>query len=394
MAAQVTGRFAASTTRISLSLPLAFIRHRARCHQRRETIWKSSLASPSDNQFGDDRLWILGSGSIGLFLAASIHMAHPQYPLSILLRDHHADNLIRKDHNEAHIKVLLEQPSSDCHKPRSAVPVPANLITSLHEDPAVTIRALVLSTKAFHAVSALQSIHTHLAADARIVVFCNGALAVRDELEKAFPSEIHWNTELSSITHGAYQNIKHRGSDRCYHVVHAGVGKIFLVHPHPGGDHDLLAPGMLNQAGLNCQVLASPQQMESILWYKLAANCVCNPITAIHQCTNGAMKDFVPDLDKVIADVVREVCEVQHAIASATGQSLQLDPLLVTTFVHQVIADNFENRTSMQQDVWHKRQTEIDFLNGYIVRAGDLHGIACPTNLELREQLLQLEANF
>ena len=48
----------------------------------------------------------------------------------------------------------------------------------------------------------------------------------------------------------------------------------------------------------------------------------------------------------------------------------------------------------MQLDALHKRPTEIDFLNGYIVRAGELYGIACPTNLQLQEQLLNLEARF
>jgi ketopantoate reductase len=109
------------------------------------------------------------------------------------------------------------------------------------------------------------------------------------------------------------------------------------------------------------------------------------------------LKDAVPDLDKLLRQVVQEVCLVQRTFVAETSSKDRIDliaPLgssLVTQFVHQVIADDFDNRTWLQQDVLHKRPTEIDCLNGYITRAGAKYAIECPTNRRLKEQVLDLE---
>jgi 2-dehydropantoate 2-reductase len=340
----------------------------------------SSATSITNNAHQPSPLHVLGSGSIGLFLAATIRRHHPQYRLKILLRKHHAEYLQSKK-EDAFIQVSIQQPSTGPHIQN--VEVPARLISNLKEEEPL-IDTLVLTTKAFQAVEALQSIHESLADNARIVVLCNGGLAVREALERNFPHD-RWRIELASITHGVY-----RSSPYC--LTHAGMGKLFLVRQEPqqgGCLLDALAPSLLDEANLNCRVV-SPTEMEDILWYKLAANCVCNPITALHQCTNGEMYQHVQDLDDVIEQVVQEVCTVQRII----GRDDCLNPDKVTEFVHQVIEDNWNNRTSMQQDVLHQRPTEIDFLNGYIAKAGAVHGMNCPTNRRLQQQVRELEAQY
>jgi ketopantoate reductase len=48
---------------------------------------------------------------------------------------------------------------------------------------------LVITTKAFQAELALRSIQSHLGMDARIMVLCNGGLAMREELQRAFVAD-------------------------------------------------------------------------------------------------------------------------------------------------------------------------------------------------------------
>ena len=397
-------------------------------------------------------LYILGSGSIGLFLASTIRSRHPEYPLTLLLRDHHAPRLVQaantKGEEYPHINISLNQQGCD-----TDVRAPARLVSRFGLSSAANgkkeqgeewgkevplakeekIELVLLTTKAFQAVNALKSVQTHLAPNCRIVVLCNGGLAVRDELKLAFPDNLvgtantlgfvkpgndAWNVELASITHGAYQE-KPIGdsSGHGYRVIHAGVGKLFLVSSLEETQDDassLLSQQILEDAGLNPKFV-SQQEMENILWYKLAANCFCNPLTAIHQCTNGLLHEKVDDFDTVLEKVVEEVCAVHgHCTLSITEASSDgnndmkthvannnsstarstLDPVRVTEFVRQVIHDNVDNHSSMQQDVYHQRRTEIEFLNGYIVRSGMQFGFDCPVNRELRDRVVAIEATY
>lgn len=410
-------------------------------------------------------LHILGSGSIGLMLAATIRARHAYYPLVLLLRDHHASRLVKepiKGNSEESnplvsscINVSLKQYDSV-----ATVRIPAKLVSqlggvSIREDrqrgekhgtnlPPLRkdkVELVLLTTKAFQAVEALKSIQSHLAPNCRIVVLCNGGLAVRDELMRYLsdirntPGNVEenrpttkWNVELASITHGAYQVKSSSANDNAYYrIVHAGVGQLFLVESQQKETKDstssLLSPQMLEDAGLHPKIV-SPQEMENILWYKLAANCVCNPLTAIHQCTNGFLQERVATFDTVLRKVVEEVCLVHRHYAKKTSKALIhgngchesvnsnnnvvdstieddtstattfLDPVRVTNFVRQVIQDNVDNHSSMQQDVFNHRPTEIEFLNGYIVRMGLQYGINCPVNRELRDHVLALQATY
>jgi len=277
----------------------------------------------------------------------------------------------------------------------------------------IKIQTLVLTTKAFQAAPALQSLVAskgfELAPTARIVVLCNGALAVLQELKQVFFSSFpNWKIELASITHGAYQ--KKMGTTTPYHVVHAGVGKIFLVsQASPSSsslssslddnDHnDPLSPRVLEQAGLHPHVVATPHEMERILWYKLAANCVCNPLTAIHQCTNGELYTRVPNFEQdVMPQIIEEVCWVMNKMSMPSSDSTATTNASteeVQAFVEQVIHDNWYNQSSMQQDVLYQRPTEIDYLNGFIVELGNQHGMDTPMNRQLQQQILELQKQY
>ena len=60
-------------------------------------------------------------------------------------------------------------------------------------------------------------------------------------------------------------------------------------------------------------------------------------------------------------------------------------------FVNQVIDDTRLNKSSMYQDILSKRQTEIDHLNGYIVRKGREVGVECPTNEDIYHRIKELD---
>lgn len=119
-------------------------------------------------------------------------------------------------------------------------------------------------------------------------------------------------------------------------------------------------------------------------WLKLAANCVINPLTAIHRCTNGellAYPEKISTLCQEVADVmVREGFHTSH-------DTLQ-------HYVEQVIQNTAANTSSMLQDIMAQRHTEIDYITGYLLRRARTHGLALPENSQLFELIKRKENEY
>jgi 2-dehydropantoate 2-reductase len=305
-------------------------------------------------------LHILGSGSIGLLWAASIRSAFPSYPLALLFRSHHKSRIA--DWKE--VVVCMRQ-----NKRPRMVNVPAQFIG---DDNKHRIRNLILSTKAYQAADAVQSILPRLDPEnLRIMVLCNGALDVRETLVDILAKQNIHNPQLvmCTTTNGVYQEPP---DEDMFHLVQGGPGRTFL-----GGMSDLAQ--LWDQSGLNAKAI-EPTQMEVLLWQKLAANCVCNPLTALWEIPNGALFDQ-PSFASTREQVVREVSQVGQALHPDLKE--QLSPVALDEFVEQVIQDNLKNKSSMFHDVKKQQQTEVDNLNGYVVQKGLDLGIDTPGNNDL-----------
>jgi 2-dehydropantoate 2-reductase len=390
---------------------------------------------------------VLGAGSIGLLFAASIRTAFPSYPIRLLLREHYAPTLQnqQRDHNKQEcISVCLQ------HQRRlKTVHIPAQLISAAVSDSTKPpIRNLLLTTKAFHAVPAVRSILSRLsvglaradkeessslspssastssrALTTNLIVLCNGALAVRDELQELLSQEQLEDSVrivLATTTHGAYRvignaqgndNHSDSGSDNVdnglFHVVHAGVGHTIIDESAMPKDSPKLSE-MLDRAGLVCTSSSSAAAMQTSLWRKLAANCIINPLTALRQMHNGQLLEQ-SDWKQLLLRISEEVAAVAAADTATRlsaqqeedeqeQQKVPVDEELTATslqkYVEQVVTDTAVNKSSMLQDVLAQRQTEIDYLSGYVVRRGRVLGIECPANEELWKQVRSLTASY
>lgn len=309
-------------------------------------------------------LHILGSGSIGLLFASYIRISFPSYPVTVLLKPHHQSRL-QKEGRKSYMEVCLMAQK----RPRM-VRIPAQLISETSNS---SIRHVLLTTKAPDAAVALESILPRLDKDSsRIIILCNGALAVKDELSQLLKNSNNNKTTITvaSTYHGAFRDID---DTDLYHVTHAGVGKTFLENDGP------LAQ-LWDQSHLVAESISS-NDMTLLLWRKLAANCVINPITALLQCRNGAIVD--QDLYIQMAPhIIQELANV------AMHEELPTDAL--TTFVDQVIQGTLENKSSMFQDILKKQTTEINYLNGYITRLGKERNVPTPANQEMCDRIQAL----
>jgi 2-dehydropantoate 2-reductase len=109
-------------------------------------------------------------------------------------------------------------------------------------------------------------------------------------------------------------------------------------------------------------------------WRKVIFNASTNPIGALTGLTHGRVCER-PELRRLVSGLVDE----GKAVAAAQGIELDADPeALIDHAARKDVA--YDHKASMLQDVEARRQTEIDYLNGGIVRFGQEHGVPTPLN--------------
>jgi 2-dehydropantoate 2-reductase len=109
-------------------------------------------------------------------------------------------------------------------------------------------------------------------------------------------------------------------------------------------------------------------------WRKVIFNASTNPIGALTGLTHGRVCER-PDLRALVSGLVDE----GKAVAGAQGIELDADPEdLIDHAAKPEVA--YDHKASMLQDVEARRTTEIDYLNGGIVRFGREHDVPTPLN--------------
>ncbi|MGV8175306.1 MAG: ketopantoate reductase family protein [Methanothrix sp.] len=105
---------------------------------------------------------------------------------------------------------------------------------------------------------------------------------------------------------------------------------------------------------------------------KLLVNAAINPITALTRRQNGVI------LSPALRGTVQRVVAEAVAVAAAEGLAISEEGAL--GLVLSVAEKTAANTSSMLQDVLRGRRTEIEAINGYIVRRAEGHGIEVPVN--------------
>jgi 2-dehydropantoate 2-reductase len=123
-------------------------------------------------------------------------------------------------------------------------------------------------------------------------------------------------------------------------------------------------------------------------WRKVIFNASTNPIGALTGLTHGRVCER-PDLRALVTGLVDE----GKSVAGAQGIELDADPEeLIDHAARKDVA--YDHKASMLQDVEARRQTEIDYLNGGIVRFGHERGVATPLNATIQALVKGVEASW
>ncbi|WP_043309088.1 putative 2-dehydropantoate 2-reductase [Pseudomonas sp. ML96] len=287
---------------------------------------------------------ILGAGSLGGLWAA--RLARAGLPVRLILRD----QTRLSQYRAAGGLTLVEDGFA------SLYPIPAEVPGS-----AIPIRRLLLACKAYDAEEAVAELAPRLAPGAEIILLQNG-LGSQDAVANRVPRA---HCVFASSTEGAF-----RESD--FRVVYAGRGQTWLGVPGERRAPDWLE--QLQTAGINHDW--SDEILEK-LWRKLALNCAINPLTVLHDCRNGGLRDW-PD---EVAGLCEELSELLHACGQgAAASDLHQDVL-------RVIDGTAANFSSMYQDVARGRRTEISYLLGYALREAQRLQLDLPRLDDLLQRL-------
>jgi 2-dehydropantoate 2-reductase len=167
-------------------------------------------------------------------------------------------------------------------------------------------------------------------------------------------------------------------------IRHAGQGETIIG---PAGDPNGPAENLVSafeQAGFKAE---SVDNVSDLIWGKLIVNVGINALTAITRLKNGRLPE-VPGTRLVLKEAVKE------AVAVAGAKDIHLpygDPL---GRVMQVCEATAGNVASMLQDVLKEKETEVDAINGAIVREGEALGIPTPVNRTLTSLVHAIQETY
>lgn len=139
----------------------------------------------------------------------------------------------------------------------------------------------------------------------------------------------------------------------------------------------------LTRAGMNTIGLADARGAQ---WNKLIFNAATNPVGALTRLHHGAATFFEPT-----CELFKSLIEEGKAVARALGIELHGDPW---DLVMKGAKAPGKHKSSMLQDVLAGRQTEVDFMNGAIVRWGEQTGVPTPLNRVLWALIKGLEHSW
>jgi 2-dehydropantoate 2-reductase len=138
---------------------------------------------------------------------------------------------------------------------------------------------------------------------------------------------------------------------------------------------------LFERAGVPCRV---SENVEGELWTKMIINCAYNPVSAL-----GRARYYRATGNPWTRAVMVKVIEEAIAVARAAGVRLP-DVNMIETVLK--ISETMANATSSTaQDLARAKRTEIDSLNGYLVRRGAELGVATPVNETLHALVKLLE---
>jgi 2-dehydropantoate 2-reductase len=154
-------------------------------------------------------------------------------------------------------------------------------------------------------------------------------------------------------------------------VKHVGRGDLVVGPRNPQSER---FAALFERAGVACRI---SDNIAGELWTKLTWNCALNAVSALGRAKYGQIAAS-PDARKLVEAAVYELLAVAKA-ANIHPPGFE-DPQVAIAGSFKIATQMAEALSSTAQDMNRGKRTEIDSLNGYIVRRGAELGVATPVN--------------
>ncbi|KAL2009166.1 hypothetical protein VTN00DRAFT_7360 [Thermoascus crustaceus] len=258
------------------------------------------------------------------------------------------------------------------------------------------IECLIVAVKAPQTVKALKSVSHRLTPESTVLLLQNGMGAIEEVNEKVFPDPYQRpNYMMGIISHGLLRKEPFR-------VSHTGVGTTILS-PVPSrttltrvdkdADWSASTKYLLRTLILTPPLVAVAETPASLLQYqleKLAMNCVINPLTVLLDCENGELLynyNITRAMRLLLIEISTVICALPE-LQGVPGVNARFAPDRLRHMVVQLANRTAKNTSSMLQDVRKGKETEIEYLNGYIIRRGEELGIKCALNYLIKQLVI------
>src|ERR1700724_2210186 len=201
--------------------------------------------------------------------------------------------------------------------------------------------------------SGAAAIKPHLAPDAVVLSLQNG-VENADRLRALLQQQV--------VAAAVYVGTEMAGPG---HVRHHGRGELIIERSKASDDvaRTLIAAGVPTDISDN---------VRGALWAKLITNCAYNALSAITQLPYGRLVK-----GEGVTVVMRDLVEECVAVAKADGVTIPGD---IDAAVRKIAETAAGQYSSTAQDLSRGKRSEIDHLNGLIVRRGEALGITTPAN--------------
>lgn len=233
---------------------------------------------------------------------------------------------------------------------------------------------VIVAVKSYHTKEAIRNALGIIGDDTRVLTLQNGIGNVEALQEAAGAAKVIGGVTSQGATLLGIGHIRHAGKGET--VIGRMDGKI------PVEMRSIRE--LFNKAGLPMRL---SRDIKGLLWSKLIINVGINALTAVTRLHNGKLVDF-EGTRKIMREAVGEAARV------AKRKRIKLDfddPLAKVEAVCEATAANI---SSMLQDVLKHKRTEIDFINGVIVRQGHELGIPTPVNSVLVDLVKTIETSY
>ncbi|MBL7139640.1 MAG: 2-dehydropantoate 2-reductase [Planctomycetes bacterium] len=285
---------------------------------------------------------IVGPGAVGLCVA--VHLAGTDGGPRVTLVDHDAGRAARLSARP--LRLRTEGGILEARVPvRLAPDEPPDLV--------------ILATKAHQAGRAVAAAAAWIGR-APLVTLQNG-LGVTEEVAAALP-------RTGVITGVTYQAANVVAEGEVHHAANVLTHLGYLAGPA-----DAVAEAVADlfaRAGLPARVEAD---MTPVVWWKLLINAAINPVAALAGVRNGEVAHR-----PTLAALVSALADEGQAVARAEGVRLPGEDAAAAAL--QTARATAANRCSMLQDLDAGRPTEVEYLNGAIVRLAAARGVSVPTH--------------